>query len=182
MGAKANILIVEDESAVRETLKIILENDGYNVMEAEKGKDAVQLINNNTFDIILIDYNLPELNGLEVIKQSNAASKHLISVLITGVRSLEVAIEGMRYGTRDYLVKPIVPEELLKTLDKIIKERDTFNIGKEKLRKIAQEIKPDEKKELIYVVPRSASKQGNAKFQKAGYIQAITKLFKKSDK
>ena len=108
MAEKAiNILVVDDEESIRTTLKQILTGEGHTVSDAANGMEAVHLVRQNRFDILLVDYTLPDMNGLGLLKQVVHFTSDFIPIIITGSNSLEIAVEGMRLGVYAYLVKPI---------------------------------------------------------------------------
>jgi len=110
-GVEGSILIVEDEAIVRESLKDWLK-DIYQVTTAETGEEALELIGKSNFDIMIVDVRLPEKSGLEVIKEVKEIKPHIKCIVITAYPSVELAVEAMKLGAVDYLVKPVAPERL----------------------------------------------------------------------
>jgi len=136
-----NILVIEDEDVQSEMIADILKNEGYNVTVAENGTKALGLIDQQFFDILLCDYYLPDINGLEVVQIAQETSPKSIPILITCLNSVEIAIKGMRNGIHDYLVKPINFTELKKVINNILEERERFKNHKEKYQKLIKEKK-----------------------------------------
>ncbi|MBN2407202.1 MAG: PEGA domain-containing protein [Elusimicrobia bacterium] len=134
-----NILVIDDDPTLLNTIKLYLGNLGYRVQTASNGSEALGFAGGTVFDIVLCDYNLPDIMGLELIKQILKISRSSVPILITGTRSMELALEGMRMGVHDYLVKPIDYEELKKVIGEIIEERSKFEKGKEKLKEVMGE-------------------------------------------
>ena len=124
---KAKILIVDDEPDIRDILKITL-GDDYDVIEAVNGREAISIIKSKAPDIILLDYKMPEMSGLEVcqIVKSDILLQHLPIIMLTGKKELTDKVKGIDAGADDYVVKPFVPEELLARIRMILRrtERD----------------------------------------------------------
>jgi YesN/AraC family two-component response regulator len=110
-GVEGSILIVEDEAIVRESLKDWLK-DIYQVATAETGEEALELIAKKNFDVLIMDVRLPEKSGLEVLKEVKEIRPHIKCIVITAYPSVELAVEAMKLGAVDYLVKPVDPGRL----------------------------------------------------------------------
>ena len=108
----AHILIVDDELHIRTSLKELLTRDGYKVVTVESGEDALECIEDNKFDLALVDLKLGEMGGLEVMAELRQRSPDTIVIVLTGHASLETAVETLRKGAHDYLFKPAKPAEL----------------------------------------------------------------------
>jgi len=108
---EGSILIVEDEAIVRESLNDWLK-DIYQVTTAETGEEALELIGKRDFDVLIVDVRLPEKSGLEVLKEVKETKPHIKCIVITAYPSVELAVEAMKLGAVDYLVKPVAPERL----------------------------------------------------------------------
>ena len=110
-----SVLIVEDEVIVRESLKDWF-NDYYKVVTAETGEEALELIGKQDFDIMLLDVRLPGISGIRVLRQVMELKPYIKPIVITAYPSVELAVEAMKLGAVDYLVKPIVPDDLEKLM------------------------------------------------------------------
>ncbi|HRG59860.1 MAG TPA: response regulator transcription factor [Bacteroidia bacterium] len=118
---KARILIVEDEENLRSTIALNLELEGYEVMTAVNGKEALQLFKNNRFDLVVLDIMLPEINGLDVCKEIRKENRNVL-VLFLSARSMgSERVEGLKAGADDYLSKPFNLEELLLRIEILLK-------------------------------------------------------------
>ena len=106
-----SLLVVEDEAIVRESLKDSLK-DAHVVTTAETGEEALELIKKRDFDILIVDVRLPGKTGIEVIREVKQAKPYIRSIVITAFPSVELAVEAMKQGAVDYLVKPIRFDEL----------------------------------------------------------------------
>jgi len=117
----ASILVVDDEAVVREALQDILASEGYDVAVAVSGDDAVRTIPPAGFDLIVSDIRMPGLNGLEVLERSRAANPHVGVILITGHASVDTAIEALRLGANDLLLKPFEMDELRRSVERVLR-------------------------------------------------------------
>jgi DNA-binding NtrC family response regulator len=118
MGAK--ILIVDDEPIMRESLAGWLERDGHGIETAASGEEALERFKNAHYDILLVDIKMEGISGLEVLKHVKDSDPHVAVVMITAYGSIATAIEAMKKGAKDYLLKPFDPNELGIIIEKII--------------------------------------------------------------
>jgi len=100
------ILLVEDEIQLLNAYVKGLKQDGYAIDTAPNGDDAVELCTINTYDLIVLDINLPKLNGIEVLKQVRALNESVKIIIVSANRSIDQRIEGLDLGANDYLTKP----------------------------------------------------------------------------
>lgn len=106
------ILLVEDETQLLNAYVKGLKQDGYAIDTADNGDDAVELCSINTYDLIVLDINLPRLNGIEVLKQVRILNESVKIIIVSANRSIEQRIEGLDLGANDYLTKPFDFQEL----------------------------------------------------------------------
>ena len=106
-----SLLIIEDEAILRQSLNDSLK-DSHAVTTAETGEQALELIKQKDFDILIVDVRLPGKSGIEVIREVKQAKPYVRSIVITAFPSVELAVEAMKQGAVDYLVKPIRFDEL----------------------------------------------------------------------
>ncbi len=109
---RLDILVVEDEPFQREMIRDHLVGEGYRVHEAESGEKALQLLEKHSFDLLLLDFRMPGMNGIEVLKEARRVAPHVEAILITAYGAIETAVEAMKAGAADYLTKPINLDEL----------------------------------------------------------------------
>jgi len=107
-----SILIVEDDAQVRELLVESLQTSGWSVAAAVSGEDALEHVRRGRFDVIVSDILLPGMNGLEVLRRARALDPAVLVVLITGHATVDTAIEALRRGAGDYVVKPFDVDDL----------------------------------------------------------------------
>ena len=105
------VLIVDDEAIVRESLGDCL-RDSYQVVTAETGEEALELIEKQDFDILVVDVRLPGKTGLQVLREVKEVKPYIDSIVITAYPSVELAVEVMKLGAVDYLIKPVAPDNL----------------------------------------------------------------------
>lgn len=115
-----HILIVDDESTIREVLRRYLERDGYQVSEASTGEQAVRLVSENAPDLVVLDLMLPGMNGLETAEHMQALADIPI-LMLTARGALDDRIAGLERGADDYVVKPFSPREVLLRIQAILK-------------------------------------------------------------
>ena len=117
------ILIVDDELIMRESLAGWLERDGHQVKTAASGEEALELLEDSRCDILLVDIKMEGISGLEVLRQVKESDPDVAVVMITAYGSIPTAIEAMKHGAHDYLLKPFDPNELGVLIDKIIQHQ-----------------------------------------------------------
>ena len=109
---KYNILLVDDDLLILQAISSSIEQEGYNVTTANSGEKAIELINENHFDLILTDLVMEPVNGMSVLKKAKEKNPESIVIILTGYGDLISAIEALRLDSDDYLLKPCEPEEL----------------------------------------------------------------------
>src|SRR5882672_9343023 len=119
-----SVLVVDDEESVATTIEAILRLDGHEVTAVTSGADAVRLLNQRQFDIVLTDLRLADIDGVEVLKEVQKTSPDTAAIMLTGYASLESAISALRSGAYDYLMKPSDVEELRATINRAIERRE----------------------------------------------------------
>ncbi|WP_051184759.1 sigma-54-dependent transcriptional regulator [Desulfatiglans anilini] len=117
------ILIVEDEDTLRESLTRVFEREGYEVVPVSSAEPAMELFEEGSFDLILTDIILPGMTGIELIKRVKEAAPEQACIVMTAYASLETAVETLRAGAYDYIVKPIIHEEIKQTVRNALKLR-----------------------------------------------------------
>jgi len=120
MDIREKILILEDEKLLRMTLRKRLEDEGYRVFEAETGTAAIDLIRDDEPDLLLLDYKLPDMTGVDVLRQVREMHLDTSAILLTAFSSINSAVEAMKLGAHDYLNKPVDFDELLATIGKAL--------------------------------------------------------------
>ena len=111
-----NILLVDDEKSIRKTLREILEYEKYKVDEAEDGPSALEKIQNNQYDVVLLDIKMPKMDGLEVLEKAREVSPDTSYIMISGHGNIETAVEATKKGAFDFISKPPDLNRLLITV------------------------------------------------------------------
>ncbi len=130
-------LVIDDDVATLEFMKFRLKDEGFNVTTAERGQQALDFVRETEFDIILTDLNLPDLNGIEMVKQSKQISPDTEIIMITGFGSMEKAIEATKAGAFHYVEKPVNFEELSLLIGKAVERKQQAKEIKELRGKLA---------------------------------------------
>ncbi|MDY7041851.1 MAG: response regulator, partial [Chloroflexota bacterium] len=121
--AGERILVVDDDVAVLKLCAQILVGYGYQVQRAERGQDALALLEVERFDLLLVDINMPDVGGLTILQRARIIDPGVVVVIITGYGTLENAIEALRAGARGFLRKPFDPEDLLAAVSDALEGR-----------------------------------------------------------
>lgn len=121
--ATSKILVVDDEQSVATTIKAILQLDGSEVTAVTSGKEAVDLLKEQEFDVVLTDLRLDDLDGIEILRETQKLWPDTVSIMLTGYASLESAVTALRSGAYDYLIKPSDVDELRATVGRALERR-----------------------------------------------------------
>lgn len=113
MKSGGHILIIDDEAGLRQMMARVLQRAGYEVTTAANGKDGLALASEHSFDLLYLDIRMPGLNGLEVLKIIHAKFPDLPVVLFTAQPDVHSAVEALRRGATDYLLKPLKPQAVI---------------------------------------------------------------------
>ena len=120
---KAKLLVVDDESSIREFMEIFLKKEGYEITTAEDGAKAKDLLSKKTFDLIISDLQMPNMTGLELLKHAGEIAPETVFVMMTAFGTLENAVEAMKLGAYDYLTKPCKIDEVRLVIQKALRNR-----------------------------------------------------------
>ena len=111
-GGNPRILVVDDEASMREMLRIVLRRDGYDVVLATNGREAIDRLQAEPFDLLLSDIRMPDISGVEVLRSAKEINRDLVAFMMTAFASTDTAVEAMRLGAVDYFTKPFNMDEL----------------------------------------------------------------------
>jgi nitrogen regulation protein NR(I) len=120
MNAAARILLIEDDSGITDTLQRVLAAEGHEVAIEKRGDDGLARAIKDPFNLVITDLKLPGLNGLELVRQLHAAKPRLPIILVTAFGTTETAIEAMKVGAYDYLLKPFDIPQLIELVGKAV--------------------------------------------------------------
>jgi DNA-binding NtrC family response regulator len=119
----ASVLIVDDDADVRRMLSSILEDEGYSVEAVDNGREAIRTCEKLPFDVALVDINLPDVKGTELLHQLKRIQPRMVKIIITGEPSVENAVKALYEKADGFITKPFDPQELLDTVRKLIAEK-----------------------------------------------------------
>jgi two-component system response regulator HydG len=112
------ILVVEDDAENRAAMVKVLEGAGYQVRETDNGQQALDMLNEDTIDILVTDLRLPVMDGVELLKRAKAVEQDLEVIMITGHGTVEIAVEAIKEGAYDFITKPVKKAQLLRAVEK----------------------------------------------------------------
>ena len=133
------ILVVDDEIGVREAIRMILQGK-YNVLTSDDPHEAMDIISSVEVDIVMLDIKMPKIDGLKLLKAMKAAAQDIEIALITAHPSTQSAIEALRYGAYDYVIKPFDKEKIEKVVHKGIIRRTQRKLEKDMAANLMVEI------------------------------------------
>jgi DNA-binding NtrC family response regulator len=145
----ATVLVVDDDLIVQDSVKCLLDTDGYEVTTAATGEEALSRLARQGFDVVVSDIKMPGLTGLDVLERSRMLSPRPGIVLMTGYATLDTAIEALRRGASDYLLKPFEVDDLRLGVQRALHHREPVEgvrppgpavIGQLSLRHLALEL------------------------------------------
>ncbi|MBI5583555.1 MAG: sigma-54-dependent Fis family transcriptional regulator [Deltaproteobacteria bacterium] len=123
MNREIRILVVDDEIAMRESLAGWLTKEGYQVLTAGSGPEALARLAEQPCRLLLLDIKMPGMDGLELLQRVKAAHPESLVIMITAYGSIESAVEAMKQGASDYLLKPFDPEQMLFVIERLLKQQ-----------------------------------------------------------
>jgi two-component system, NtrC family, response regulator len=112
-GKKGNILIVDDEPYIIRAVSRLLKSEKHNILSSQNGQDAVAVVEDNLVDVVLLDINLPDIDGIEVLKHVKQIDQDIVVIMMTGYGSIKSAVEAMKAGAFEYLTKPFEDNDLI---------------------------------------------------------------------
>lgn len=127
MNITGSILIIDDEPSLRKTLARILQGAGFEVTTAESAEQGLDYLKTTAFDLIMTDLRLPGMHGMDALKIIHAAHPSLPVVLFTAQPDINSAVDALRHGATDYLLKPIKPEAIIKRARSILQRQQIEN-------------------------------------------------------
>lgn len=140
-----HILIVDDEALIRDVIKDYIINEGYTCDEAENGNQAIDLVMNNKYDLIIMDIMMPKMDGFQAIKEIKSIAN--IPAIMLSARTGEFdKLQGFDLGIDDYVTKPFSPKELIariKAVTKRYKEEDILTLGNIMINNLSHEVTID---------------------------------------
>lgn len=127
LTGNGRILVVDDEPSVRTVVRLTLEKAGYEVLEAENGEKAIEVINTGenrlVLDAVISDIRMPKINGVEAIDYFQREYPHVPVIVLTAYPETQMAVSFMRSGVTDYLIKPVEAQKLRAAVEKAMEQR-----------------------------------------------------------
>ncbi len=136
----ANILVVDDEPAIRQLLSDWLQRQGYRCVTASEAGEALEVVSREHADVVLVDLALPGDDGLTLARRLRDRDGDVALIMVTGMQRFDAAVEGMRLGVLDYLLKPLTQQQLLDSVDRAVRWRETNRQIGEQRRRLEQAI------------------------------------------
>ncbi|MHA1371708.1 MAG: PAS domain S-box protein [Promethearchaeota archaeon] len=163
------ILIVDDDKYILETFRDIFEEMGYMVVTATSGHDALEISRSTKFDACLIDIKLPDMDGLVVFKELKTLFPKGIFIFISGHATLQNALEALRYGVDDYFTKPVIVEDVIYSIKRLVENRQ-LNREVEKSRERYQLIL-ENASDIVLILDKNYNLEyiNNSKYNPLGY-------------
>src|SRR5499427_300434 len=122
--SKGKILVIDDESDIREGLELLLTTEGYTVELAHNGTEGIQKLESATYDLVLLDLMMPDIGGMEVLEEVRKRDHETPIFMITAYGSVEAAVEALKLGANDYFSKPWDNEKLIIEIERMIARRN----------------------------------------------------------
>jgi DNA-binding NtrC family response regulator len=123
MDKLATILVVDDENGIRQSFKMVLK-DRFNVLLAENGKEAEELLTKNTVDLILLDILLPDINGLDLLEKLKALDPNPEAIMVTAVKEIQSAVRAIKLGAYEYIIKPFLVDDVINIINRALEKRN----------------------------------------------------------
>jgi putative nucleotidyltransferase with HDIG domain len=120
---KGVILVVDDEFSIREILSDVLSNEGFTIYTAENGIEALKIIQESAPDLVITDMKMPKMGGMELLYQINSMRNRVITIMMTGFATVETAVEAIKKGAYDYIMKPFQFSELLRVIEHALEKQ-----------------------------------------------------------
>ncbi|MCF7797492.1 MAG: sigma-54 dependent transcriptional regulator [Lentisphaeria bacterium] len=124
------ILIVDDEQEIRESLSLILTEEGFLCDTADNGESALEMLENTNYDIVISDLKMPKLDGLTLLKKAREIAPDTFVIMITSYGSTESAVDSLRNGAVDYILKPLDFDEVIARVKNLAKHKDLIRENK----------------------------------------------------
>ncbi|MEK7852002.1 MAG: response regulator, partial [Deltaproteobacteria bacterium] len=123
MAYKAKILVADDTATNQEILRKAFEKEGFQVVQAYDGVAALEMVEKERPDLLMLDIMMPKMDGIDVLKRVKSIDTNLLVVMMTAHGSEQIAVEAMKLGADDYLTKPFHPKDVTALADKLINDR-----------------------------------------------------------
>lgn len=163
-----SILIADDENEIRDTLSLVLQEEGYRCTAVADGAAAIEELKEHSFDILISDLKMPRADGIEVLEEAMKHSSDTLTIIITAHATVETAIKALRKGAADYILKPLDFEEVILRIENLLKQKKLVQENKYLRERIDQEFnfnhiigESEPMKEVYRMVKRVADVNSN---------------------
>ncbi|MGE5699997.1 MAG: sigma-54-dependent transcriptional regulator [Deltaproteobacteria bacterium] len=167
MEKSVNIMVVDDEEIVRDSLGAWLEEDGYHVESVESGKKALELLPSKDWDLMLVDLKMPGMDGIQLMDEVRKTCPDMLVIIMTAYATVDTAVKAMKKGAYDYFVKPFNPDDISLTIRKIVEHhklvQENLFLRKElkKQYKLRDMISKNEKMLEIFELAKTVAKSSS---------------------
>jgi two-component system nitrogen regulation response regulator NtrX len=120
---RARVLVIDDEEAIRKSLRMVLEYEGYEFLEAASGPEGLETLRRENPDALLLDIKMPGMDGMEVLQAARTRDAHTPILMISGHGDIPTAVDALRKGAYDFLEKPLETERVLAALRNAIERK-----------------------------------------------------------
>jgi len=134
-----SILVADDEEEIRNSLSIVLREEGFRCMAVADGEEAIKALKEHSFDILVTDLKMPKADGIEVLEQVMQRSAETLTIIITAHATVETAIQALRKGASDYILKPLDFDEVILRIENLLKQKKLVQENKYLREQIDQE-------------------------------------------
>ena len=124
MNAGARILVIDDDTPIRETLSLALETAGFKVDSAKDGQEAIAKSNENFYNLVVVDWRLPDIEGTKLLGELKETPPRMAKILLTGFPSMDNAIDAVNNCADAFLVKPVKLEALVSKIKELLKKQE----------------------------------------------------------
>jgi DNA-binding NtrC family response regulator len=121
--SKGRILVIDDESIVRKSCSRALTPEGYEVKVSQSGVEALKMLEEESFDLVLTDLKMPDIDGIEVLKKIKEKWPQTEVIIITGYQTVDTAVKSIKLGAFDYVEKPFTPDALVSAVGNAMASR-----------------------------------------------------------
>ena len=136
LGKDKSILVVDDDKTILRSLQAVLELEGYYVDTAESGQEAIEKSDSKLYNLALLDIKLPDMQGTDLLTKMHESMPKMMKIMVTGHPELENAVESLNMGADAYLMKPVSPRILLRTVkEKLTEQEEAAEMSEDKVRK-----------------------------------------------
>jgi len=117
-----NILLIDDDEWIRDSMHVFFETEGCRITSLETAEEALQIIHQQDFDIVICDYKLPGLNGLTLLKEVRQVQENALTILITAYKTADLVSEAKKIGVNAFIAKPFSSETIEASLNQLISD------------------------------------------------------------